>query len=546
MSKMKKKEMFFDLESSELIEMDEQGNPVTDLAAEGTSNEGADEKLTLEEAVIKEEDPAAKNNQPRENSLNDEKPRETNKGKKKNQNQQIKNSKGKAKDPKGELDANKKAAPNKNNKNKKNNKNNKNSLKDQTHRWESKSAFTQEEPVNAKDNQREEKLQELFLDTKEKLSEGKEKLSDSREKFEDFAQEMTEKSKQKADAVMKSAGPAMGSLGKKTKDFFTSIKNSVSQFFRGLSSDVKEGGLKKLVERNKVTLMLALLVIVIGGGIYAFTYQRLPSLSENHAENSGGNYKTYDAEVHPMQILSTVRENMTEFKGEPSSKGDGKSDDTKYVVYSLDWFGQARKTVIYYDGNNAFNRIKLEIDNESATSIYEKLTKELGTPLEDHDPTVREGWAVWIKDSIKYKMMHRGSYTQVDMTIAKYDNSQNLPVGKYPVLIQNINNIDLNGDKVIDEKILLLGNREVSTNINFDNLYLLVWDGKKTHVKAMSEEYDGGSFPQIEFYDQDKDGAEDIVVSSENNIVNHYNVFKYTGTDLSLIYSGYEEPGLNE
>ena len=111
MSKMKKKEMFFDLESSELIEMDEQGNPVTDLAAEGTSNEGADEKLTLEEAIIKEEDPAAKNNQPRENSLNDEKPRETNKGKKKNQNQQNKNSKGKAKDPKGELDANKKAAP---------------------------------------------------------------------------------------------------------------------------------------------------------------------------------------------------------------------------------------------------------------------------------------------------------------------------------------------------------------------------------------------------------------------------------------------------
>ena len=49
MAKMKKKEMLFDLESSELIEMDEQGNPITDLGAAVESSDITTENLTLED-----------------------------------------------------------------------------------------------------------------------------------------------------------------------------------------------------------------------------------------------------------------------------------------------------------------------------------------------------------------------------------------------------------------------------------------------------------------------------------------------------------------
>ncbi len=422
MSKMKTKEMLFDLESSELIEMDSKANPVQ-----------------------------AGDSPAKENSASSLKNKADNRAKAEGNKQEEKNNKS-----------------------------------------------------------REEKLLDLFSNGKEKSA------------------ELLASSKDKSAELLKAGGRSAG------------------KFFAGLSSDMKKGGLKGLIRQNKMTLLIGALIVVLGGGIYAFNYTNLPKLSKIHEESSGGDYRTYDAEVHPMQILSTVKENMADFKGEPSSKGDGKTDETRYVSYSLDWFGKARKTVIYYDSTGAFNRIKLEIGNESATDVFDKLKNELGLPSEDHNPTVKEGWAIWIKDSVKYKMMHRGSYTQLDMTIAKYDNSQALHVGKYPVIIQSINNIDLNGDKTINEKILLLGNRELSTNIDYSTLYLLVWDGTKTYVQPMNPEFDGGAYPQVDFYDKDKDGAEDIVISAERNIVNNYNVFKYTGSALENIYSGYEEPGLNE
>lgn len=324
------------------------------------------------------------------------------------------------------------------------------------------------------------------------------------------------------------------------------LGSKIKESLKGMKLDTKEGGFKRVVENNKTTLIVAAAIILIGGAAYTFSYQSLPKLRDTHEENSGQSYKTYDAEVHPMQILSTVRENMVEFKGDPTSKGDGKTAESKYVIYSLDWFGSKRKTVLYYDETNTFNRIKLEIGNESAESLYEKLLKELGSPIEEEDPTVREGWAIWIKDAVKYKMMHRGDYTQLEMSIAKYENTQNLEIGKYPATIQYISTVDLNGDKEIDEKILLLGTRNSSTHINFDKLYLLVWDGKKTHLMEMNPENDGGAYPQVSFYDYDKDGKEDIVVSAENNVVDNYNIFSYGEEGLKLIYSGYEEPGLNE
>lgn len=412
---------------------------------------------------------------------------------------------------------------------------------------------------------------EILVDTKEVAKskknqqpiskESQESIAQGKEKLEAFAS----KSAKTADKALKNAKVGMSKGAEKTgnllknvqegsKPFFekagqnikkgsTSLGASVSKSFNNAKESIKKGGIKEFAKNNKITLVVALLVVMIGGGIYAYRYQSLPNLSETHTQNAGNkDYSTYNADVHPMQILSTTRENMVDFKGEPADKGDGKTPETKYVIYSMGWFGKNRKTVMNYDNSNHFTKIKLEIGNESAQSIYDKLLLELGTPLDDQNPTVKGGYAIWIKDAVRYKMLHRGSYSTIEMSIASYDNSAGLQVGKYPIVIQSISHIDLNGDSKLDEKILLLGNKANSVTTNFDKLYLLVWDGKKTYLKEMDEEFDGGSFPQIDFMDTDGDKKEEIVVISDNNFVKNYHAFKYTETSVDKIYSGYEAP----
>ncbi len=309
---------------------------------------------------------------------------------------------------------------------------------------------------------------------------------------------------------------------------------------RDISKTLRQGGAGGFFGRYLGLIVGFAAVLLIGIGIYIYNYQKLPTLNRTHIESAVSSYQTYNAEVHPMQLLSTVRENMEEYRGAPTGKGDGKSAETRYVVYSLDWFGMKRKTVLFYDTNGQFIRIKLEIGNESAQSLFDKLKAELGTPLEEDDPTVRGGYAIWIKDAVRYKFMHRGTYSTLEMSIAEYENPSALALGDKPVTIQYINQVDLNGDGTIDEKILLLGNKGEGITTHFAKLYLLVWDGKKTYLKEMASEYDGGTFPQLIFANADEDPAEELVVVAENNVVNHYNVFKYTGTSLDWIYAGYE------
>lgn len=368
-----------------------------------------------------------------------------------------------------------------------------------------------------------------------KLKETRENLAKAGEKAKDSMKQMSEKAK-----------PLAKATGKSFQKGFSSMQGSLGKMAGSAQKSIREGGLKRFVKENMITMIIAFVVVVVGGGFYWSSYKKLPMLSETHAQNKGNDYRSYDADAHPMNILSAVREGMEDFKGAPSSKGDGKTPETKYVIYSLNWFGMPRKTILFYNNNQQFIKIKLEIGNESAKSIYDKLKKELGTPLEDQDPTVKGGYAIWIKDAIRYKMLHRGTYSTIEMTLATYDNPSALNVGKSPYTIQYLKDIDLNGDNVLDEKILLLGNKGEGITTNFSKIYLLVWDGKKTYLRSMAEEFDGGSFPQIEFKDINGDKKEEIMISAENNIVTNYNVFEYTGEDMKLIYSGYEEPTKTE
>lgn len=362
--------------------------------------------------------------------------------------------------------------------------------------------------------------------------------------------ESISKGAQKSSEVLKgahaAARPHLEKAGAATVQGARKLIAETKRATNNLKKDFQKGGIVHVLKQHQMTLILGVLMLTIGVGLYWVNLQRLPKLTPTHKTESGVDYKSFDAGAHPMEILSTVRANMVDFLGEPSERGDGKTPETRYDIYSMTWFGKNRRTVLYYDETETYNRIKLEITNESAAEIYAKLVEQLGASLQEQTPEVKEGWAIWIKDGIKYKLQHRGTYAQLDMSVAKYENSQNLAVGKYPMVVQQIENYDLNGDKVIDEKILLLANRSSSTNLHFDKLYLLIWDGAKTHLSEMDAEYDGGSFPQLYFQDIDKDGTQEIIVSAENNIVNHYNAFHYTPDALDRVYSGYEEPISNE
>lgn len=397
------------------------------------------------------------------------------------------------------------------------------------------------------------RARELEEAERQKLADGKEKLEDMMAKGAVAAEQGLKSTKEaaaKAGAIAKEsiqdfskkAGPHFKNLGEKSKEGASVFLARLKQSFKNGKRSFKRGGIKQFAKDNIITLSIALLVVFLGGGYYLYSYQKLPVLSKTHTENAGNNYLSYDADVHPMQILSTVRENMVDFRGLPTAKGDGKAPETRYVVYSLEWFGKNRKTILFYDENSQFTRIKLEIGNESATELFEKLKTELGTPLENADPTVKGGYATWIKDSIHYKMMHRGTYSTIEMTKAVYQNAPNIGITEPTYTIQYINTIDLNNDGTIDEKILVLGNKAAGITTNYKKLYLLVWDGTKTHLKEMDPEYDGGSFPQIRFADTDKDKREEFVIAAENNVVTNYNVFKHTGSSFELIYSGYEDP----
>ncbi len=396
-------------------------------------------------------------------------------------------------------------------------------------------------------------VEEIEESEREKLSEGREMLEDMMAKGAVAAEQglkTTKEAATKAGAIAKEsiqdfskkAAPHLRNLGEKSAEGASEISARFAQSVKNAKRSFKKGGIKQFAKDNIITLSIAMLVVVLGGGYYWYSYKNLPVLSKTHTENAGNDYKSYDADIHPMQILSTVRENMEDFRGAPDAKGDGKTPETKYVVYSLEWFGLRRKTVLFYGDNNQFTKIKLEIGNESATDLFAKLKAELGTPLEDENPTVRDGFATWIKDSILYKMTHRGTYSTVEMTKAVYENAPNLGITEPTFTIQYIKTIDLNSDGVVDEKILLIGNKAEGVTTNYKKLYLLVWDGTKTHLMEMDPEFDGGSFPQIRFADTDGDKTEEFVISAENNVVTNYNVFKLKDGSFTRIYSGYEDP----
>lgn len=306
---------------------------------------------------------------------------------------------------------------------------------------------------------------------------------------------------------------------------------------------IKEFDYGDFFQTHKKQLYIAMSVLIISIGAYVVYYSNMPALKETHSKEIKGVLASYDGELHPFEILSSTRAGLAEVKGDPSSKGDGKTNETKFVVYKFEWFGKVRETILYYDKQQRFTKIKLKIGDEKAKDLSDKLTSMFGSPLEDKDPTVKGGLAIWIKDTVQYKLIHHGGYATIEMKIARYRNTANLEIGKNPLVIQKVYKQDLNKDGK-QESIMLVGNKYNPYSTNYNHVHLVVWDGK-TYVKNVPAETDGGSYPQMEIMDINADGKDEVIVSSDNNdVVKNYNVFSFDGKKIDLIYNGYDEPDI--
>ncbi|MGL5256608.1 MAG: hypothetical protein ACRC76_06180 [Proteocatella sp.] len=321
----------------------------------------------------------------------------------------------------------------------------------------------------------------------------------------------------------------------------TKMNESVNIKIKNIKEKIRGIKYKEFFSKHNKTLIIAAAALVVAAGAYIVYYSNMPVLKETHSKEIKGVLASYDAELHPFEILSSDRNRLSEAKGKPTSKGDGKTDETKFVVYTFEWFGKPRETILYYDKQQRFTRIKLKIGNESSTTLNEKLTTLLGPPVENNDPTVKGGHAIWVRDSVQYKLIHHGGYATVEMKLSRYENTANLKVGKNPLVIQKLYKQDTNKDQKM-ESIMLLGNKKDQFSTNYNYLHLILWDGKAYSIR-MPANMDGGAYPQLEVKDLDGDGKDEIIVSSDNNdVVKNYNVFKFNGQKLEQTYSGHDEP----
>lgn len=381
-------------------------------------------------------------------------------------------------------------------------------------------------------------LEELFKEAPEEEIEEKNpallKYEEIREKLAPKAEEIKIKAgdiKVKAKENLNLAKEKTLDFWKNAKSYFKNVKEDKNSIFNQIINIFKK-------DKRATYIVIGVLIVgIVGYGVY---YVLSPDLDSAQTSYEDMLSPRFNSEIHPIELFSTSLENLVDFKGEPISQGDGSSQEARYVVYKMDWFGQTRDTAVYYDTSTNVESLRIKIGDVPAQDLYNQYFEMFGKPKEEMEPTKKGGYAIFIKDGVQVKIIHNGEYMSVDMRLAKYDNVNNLLVGENPIVVQNIFDYDINQDGEND-KILLIGNKNPASTL-YDKLYLLVWDGNKTHLFKMAEELDGGSYPQLLLVDADTDKIKEIVITAGNNeIIRNYNVFKYEDGNITNIYSGHNE-----
>lgn len=398
---------------------------------------------------------------------------------------------------------------------------------------------TENKTIDEEANETKDKdLEELFKQNPEEEIEEKNPAILKYEEIREKLAPKTEEIKIKAGDIKVKAKENLDLVKEKTLDYWENTKS----YFKNMKEDENSifNQIIYIFKKDKKATYIVLGLLIVGLGGYGVYYLLSPDLDSAQTSYEDMISPRFNSEIHPIELFSTSLENLMDFKGEPITQGDGSTPDSRYVVYKMDWFGQIRDTAVYYDTSTNVESIRIKVGDIPASDLYNQYFEMFGMPKEEVDPTKKGGYAIFVKDGVQVKIIHNGEYMSVDMRLAKYDNVNNLSVGENPIVVQNILDYDINQDGEND-KIFLIGNKGSASTL-YDKLYLLVWDGNKTHLLNMAEEVDGGSYPKLLLINADSDKDNEIVITAGNNeIIRNYNVFKYEDGNITNIYSGHNE-----
>ncbi len=297
-----------------------------------------------------------------------------------------------------------------------------------------------------------------------------------------------------------------------------------------------------MFDENKFTRLLEILIvvfIVVLGGGYLLYYNSFGMLNNEDREIS---LEDKFSPIEPFIAYSSKLPSIIDLFGEGVSRGEGVSDDTKYVDYKQEWFSIEVDTRYYYGKQKRVYKTVLTYNESDKDKLFSEMKKYLGEPLSDtfNDADEKKPRAFWIKDSVSYEVLAKGDKIVLEARLAYYENPNNYDMGDRPTVIQRMSE-DVTGDGESDS-VLLIGSKVNYTDTTYNKLFVLIGNNKGAYYTGFPKDMDGGSNPQLSILDINGDADVDILVESDLFYINSFNGFSYTDDKIVNIYSSENNP----
>lgn len=296
----------------------------------------------------------------------------------------------------------------------------------------------------------------------------------------------------------------------------------------------EKSGRVKINKKHLFILFLPFIIIIAGLIIYIHKLSHIP-LAKDPGLKAGEAHDVYEfGPLHPFEMCSMRKPDLFAQLGEPMGRGLGEDDDSKFYRYEYEWFGFTNRTRIYYGREQRIYKAVVDFEDNSYDEVYKKLIESLGTPV-DIDEQGEYKDVFWILDSVKYWLsLTDENVPTLEMRLAYYDNPDEYNLSDRPTIIQEDNSHDVTGDRKND-KVLLIGSKAGYTQTVYRYLFVIVGDGKKSHVVKFPKESDGGYYPKLSF-EKHKD-RDAIVITAENTYAVNENKFLFEKDKLENISS---------
>lgn len=292
---------------------------------------------------------------------------------------------------------------------------------------------------------------------------------------------------------------------------------------------------------RKIIAAITFLLIVFVAISYGAFYKKQPKLE---VENTSQKEQKLEMPVVLSQVYSMTKDDLKVKLGEPKEEGDGSDYDNKFLDYTQSWFGKEFLARYYYGDYSRMYQTNLKLNKDDTKIIYEEIKKQLGDPVvdkffdekvEDFDQRI----TYWVKDSVRYAMLYDEMVPYVKMKIEYYQNPDNHNVGSRPIIIQRMDNVTnlVDGEKL---SVLLIGEKKEYTSTYFSHIYVVVGSTSGSYLGRMPNDNDGGLSPNFKI--QSINGANNILVETDNQYTKWYTGFEFKDKKLNVVYSSEKNP----